>query len=273
LHHQIQNWWEVQLLYTPQVSYLLSQTDQPSKSDADASPSPPKIFPENLPLYMPLSLPHHIQTLPALCKICQLEQCLCKPQADDALSDVHRQCHIIQGLWQFKKLDVSGTGNKPNTWLIKLYKQFDKKTKWFAERYQTAWQALHILDPDGSWSICLKELKDVNICGPGRDLKDTSTTNSHYEPSWIWLMQCGMESNDTEAGICEEELNDSMRAEWVKTRACMMWWKEELLLVQEEIWQVLVYHKWKASWWHTHSALRTLDDVTILSGVSGYAYK
>ena len=71
----------------------------------------------------------------------------------------------------------------------------------------------------------------------------------------------------------EDELNDCMHVEWAKSRACMMQWKEELLLVQEEMWQVLAYHKWKARWWHTWSALQSHDDVSILSGISGYVHK
>ena len=122
------------------------------------------------------------------------------------LANVRCQRCVIQGLWQFKKLNVSGTGNKPNTWFINLYKQFDKKTKRFAEKYQTAWQALHVLNPNGSWAIHLKELKDGDIRGPGRDAND-ATTSSCYEPSWIWLVQHG---GDTESGMCEEELNESM---------------------------------------------------------------
>ena len=82
-------------------------------------------------------------------------------------------------------------------------------------------------------------------------------------------MQCDV---DMEARMSEEELNKSMRAEWAKTRACMSQWNEELLLVQEEMRRVLAYHKWKASWWHTRSALRT-GDASILSGISGYANK
>jgi hypothetical protein len=46
-----------------------------------------------------------------------------------------------------------------------------------------------------------------------------------------------------------------------------------LLLVQEEMRWVLIYHKWKAAWWHMWSNLQTHNDATILSGVSGYAYK
>jgi len=206
--------------------------------------------------------------------ICQLEKRLCEPQADDALADIRRQHRVIQGLWQFKKLNVSGTGNKPNTQVITLYKRFDNKTKRFSQRYQTAWQALHILDPDGSWSTRLKELKDIDIHGPGKDLDNTCSSNSCYELSWIWLVpRVTSESNNPEAGMCEEEFNDHMRVEWAKARARVMRWNEELLLVQEEMRQVLEYHKWKAAWWCTQGALRTHNDATILSGVSGYAHK
>jgi hypothetical protein len=220
---------------------------------------------------MPSSLPDQIRTLPALDEICQLERRLREPQADDALADIRRQRRVIQGLWQFKKLNVSGTGNRPNTRFITLYKRFDKKTKRFAQRYRTAQQALYVLDPNGSWSTRLKELKDVDIRGPGKDLDDKS--NSRYEPSWIWLVPRVTDPNNIEAGMREEELNDCMRVEWAKSKARMMRWKEELLLVQEEMRRVLEYQKWKAAWWRTRSALRTDNDGTILSGVSGYAHK
>ena len=119
-------------------------------------------------------------------------------------------------------------GNKPNTQLITLYKRFN--------RYWTAWQAMRILDLDSPWSTRLKELKDVDIHGPGKDLDDTCSSNSHYEPSWIWLVPCvTSESNNPKGGMCEEEFNDHMHVEKAKAQACMMRWKVELLLMQEEM--------------------------------------
>jgi hypothetical protein len=217
---------------------------------------PSENLPETMPLFMPSSLPHHIRTLPMLHDICQLERRLREPQADDALAGIRCQRRVIQGLWQFKKLNVSGMGNKPNTRLITLYKRFDNKTKQFSQRYRTAWQALRILAPDGSWSTRLKELKDIDIRGPGKDLDNTCSSNSRYEPSWIWLVpHVTSESNNPEAGMREEEFNDHMRVEWAKARARVMRWKEELLLVQEEMRRVLEYHKWKAAWWRTQGPL------------------
>lgn len=130
--------------------------------------------------------------------------------------------------------------------MITLWKRFDKKTRQAAQTYRMAWSALCILDPNSSWTSRLKELKDKDISGPGKDLEDNSTTKSHYEPSWIWLVAHSSNSN---LELDEEEFNANMWIEWVKARAHMMWWKEEFLIIQEEMCHVIVYHKWKAAWW------------------------
>ena len=272
LLRQIQNWREVQLVYTPHVASLLSQVQVP-ETDMHLATVPPETLPENIPLHLPSSLPTSIRTLPELREVGQLERRLREPHADDALAEVRRQRRIIQGLWQFKRLNVSGTGNKPNTQMIGLYRRFDDKTKRAAEKYRVAWRALRVLDPDGPWSSRLKELKDVDISGPGKDPNDTSTSNSRYEPSWIWLVPRATEPGSTEAGMGEEEFNDSMRVEWANARARMSRWQEELLIVQEEMRRVIAYHMWKAAWWRERSSLRSGGDSTILSGLSGYAHK
>jgi hypothetical protein len=126
--YQIQSWREVQLVYTPHVASLCSQMWVPEPNvHSDAVPL--ETLPKNIPLYLPSSLLTSIHILPELHKVTQLERCLCEPQADNALAKVRHQRHIIQGLWQFKQLNVSGTGNKPNTQMIGLYMHFDNKTK------------------------------------------------------------------------------------------------------------------------------------------------
>ena len=266
----IQNWREVQLAYIPHVASLISQTQPSTDENENASTLPPETFAKNIPLFLPSSLPLHIRNLPELQDICQLERRLREAQADDALAEVRRQRCIIQGLWQFKKLNVSGTGNTPNTRMLTLWSRFNKKTKRVAQKYRTAWNALHILDPEGSWKSRLKELRDKDISGPGKGAEDTSTTKSRYEPSWIWLVS---QSINSSLGLDEDEFNDCMRVEWAKARARMMRWKEELLIIQEEMRRVIVYHGWKAAWWQDRGVLRSLGDATVLSGLSGYAHK
>ena len=69
----------------------------------------------------------------------------------------------------------------------------------------------------------------------------------------------------------ENEFNENMQVEWVKARARMMRWKEEVLIVQEEMRRVLAYHHWKAAWWKERDFFHS--DPAIVSGISGYAHK
>ena len=272
LSRLIQNWREVQFVYIPHVATLLLQPQSPP--DPTAS-SPPGVLAENIPLFLPSSLPPHIRALPELKEICKLERRLREPQADDALADVRRQRRIIQGLWVFKRLNVSGTGNRPNTRMLSLYQRFNNKTDRAAQKYRVAWRALSILDPDGSWSRRLKELKSKDVSGPGRDPDDATASNSRYQLSWIWLVQNATHSSPTqsETHIGEDEFNHSMRVEWAKARARKMRWKEELMLIQEEMRRVIVHHRWKADWWRDRASLRSHQDQVVLSGISGYAHK
>jgi len=264
----IQNWREVQLAYMPHVASLLSSLPSLPEPDTDSSSIPPELLSENIPLFLPSALPPQIRCLPELLEICQLEWRLCEPQANDTLAAVQHHRRIIQGLWQFKRLNASGVGNKPNTKMVTLYKCLDHKIKQDAQEYRAAWRALGVLDPNGSWSIRLQDLKDKDIHGPGKEEKEAS--NSQYEPSWIWLVPHVTRSNQTDQ---EAEFTDSMRVEWAKARVRMVQWKEEFLLVQEEMRHVIEYLNWKAAWWCERSTLRTHTDTTVLSRISGYANK
>ena len=64
-----------------------------------------------------------------------------------------------------------------------------------------------------------------------------------------------------------------MRVEWAKARVHMNRWKEEVLLVQEEMRRVLAYHEWRAMWWQQQSSLRKVGNATIQVGITGYANK
>ncbi|EDR04142.1 uncharacterized protein LACBIDRAFT_330709 [Laccaria bicolor S238N-H82] len=178
----------------------------PPENGVQSASSSPETLPKNIPLYLPSSLPSHIRTLPELKEICQMEQRLREPQADDTLSEVRCQRRVIQGLWQFKQLNISRTGNRPNTKMITLYKQFSNKTDRAAEKYKSAWRALCALNLGGSWSMRLKELKTEHITGPRREPDDVS--NSRYEPSWIWLVPHVSGAINMQMNIGKDEFNE-----------------------------------------------------------------
>jgi hypothetical protein len=198
-----------------------------------------------VPLFFPSSLLLSICALPEIKEIQDAEHCLHEPQANDALTEIHRLCRIITGLWLFKKIHVSGTENRPNTWMLDMYNQLDNKLQRTAHCYHTAYTTLLALNPMGSWREHLQELKLGDIRGPGRDpdnLKDTKSSKGQFEPSWIWLVPCSpSEQGDDQT---EDEFNNTIHVEWAQMRACKCQWTEELLIIQEEMCRMLSYFDW-----------------------------
>jgi hypothetical protein len=68
------------------------------------------------------------------------------------------QCRIISGLWQFKKLNVDGMGNRASTQMRTLYNWFNLRTQWCTSQYHAVCDALVALDPNRPWQSRLQEL-------------------------------------------------------------------------------------------------------------------
>jgi hypothetical protein len=263
LRNRIQQWREAQLVYMPCVGTFLVQA---LTAIAD---SPSVELAESIPLHLPSSLPQTLRQSPELSEVIEKERRLRVAQADDALADIRRQRRIISGLWQFKKLNVDGTGNRACTRMRTLYNRFNLRTQRSAGRYRAARDALVTLDPDGSWQSRLQVLKDADIRGPGKD--DDGVGNGRFTPSWIWLVPRIHSAPDM--GASEQVLDDSLQVEWSKSQARMQRWEEEVVLIQEEMRRVITYHEWKAQWWRSQAARRTDADETKLHGVAAYAQK
>lgn len=264
LRNQIQRWRQAQLAYTPCVASLVVQSLAALPGATEPLPAEPA---ESMPLYLPSSLPQCLRQLPELATVLEKELRLRIAQADDALAEIRRQRRIISGLWQFKKLNVDGTGSKACTRMQMLYNRFNLRTQRCARCYRAARSALLALDPNGCWQSRLKDLKDDDIRGPGKD--DDRSRNSRFEPSWIWLVP----RIHSDIGDSEEVLNDSLQVEWAKVQARKERWEEEVLLIQEEMRRVVAFHKWKAQWWQSQAYRRTDRDCSIIHGAAAYAEK
>ncbi|KAF8335185.1 hypothetical protein F5887DRAFT_892104 [Amanita rubescens] len=269
LVHRFQAWRPVQLAYMPHVSSLIPGLDDDTAPEYYANP-------ESITVLFPSSLTCELLALPGVRGLAQQECQLRESQANDALADIRRLRRIIQGFWHFKKVNVSGTGNRPNTRMLGSYKQIDYKLQWAVHRYRTAYSALLVLDPDGSWMEQLKELRREDIRGPSRDPDDpldNKLSKGRFEASWIWRVPRSSESSEIAGSQTEEEFNESMRAEWAQTRARMCRWQEELKIVQEEMRRVLAFFQWRSSWWLEQASRRKATDPSVESGLSAYAHK
>lgn len=266
LRNRIQQWRQTQLLYTPCVAPLVAQSLAPCPDDDASPPIEPA---ESIPLLLPSSLSQRLRQLPELSSVLEKEQRLRIAQADDALAEIRRQRRIISGLWQFKKLNVDGTGNRACTRMRALYNRFNLRMQRCVACYRAARSALLILDPNGDWQSRLRELSNNDIRGPGKD--DAGPGNGRYETSWIWLVPRIPTAPDM--GDSEQVLNDSLRVEWAKVQARKQRWEEEVLLVHEEMRRVVMFYEWKAAWWRGQATRRVDIDATIIQGVTAYAEK
>ena len=268
LAHRIQQWREVQLAYTPTVATLLVSNLTNSELPLASFESP-----ESTNLFLPSSLPPNLRDNATIKKIADKEFRLRIAQADDSLADIRRLRRLITGLINFKKLNVSGAGNKPNTRMRTLHNRMMNKVDRSANRYIAARSALLSLDPSGgNWKDRLRELdKKKDIRGPGRD-PDDPTSKGRYEISWIWTVTRPV-NNSPDLSEDSEALNTSLRPEWTKAKARRDRWDEEWQLVQEEMRRVVAYLEWRALWWREQGRRCEVDDEGIMSGLRAYADK
>ena len=161
LAHRVETWRTVQAAYMPSVSSLVE--------GASGSDDSPALKAEDIKLYLPFMVPSHLRTSLFLPSLLQKEIRLRTAQADDALADICRLRCVMAGILQFKTLNVSGSGQKPNTRIRTLYEKFQSKVGLAVARYRTAYTVLRDADPNGDWTARLKELRDEDVRGPGRD--------------------------------------------------------------------------------------------------------
>ncbi|KAH8109623.1 hypothetical protein DFH11DRAFT_1469634, partial [Phellopilus nigrolimitatus] len=259
LYRQITQWRLVQDVYMPGVSAIRSQAALSADATLKGTTA------EEMQLFLPSSVPHLANP-----SLKSMEARLRIAQADDALATIRRLRRILAGVKIFKKLNVVGTGNRPNTRMYSLYQRFQQKVDLAVERYRAAYDALKSLDPNGDWTDRFKKLEKGDVRGPDRDEEMVRKVGEGYhKPSWIWEVPRA----NTNADGSLIEFGDSVRVEWAKSRARFERWKEEIALLCEEMRRVLAYLKWRADYWLSLRGLRTELDLSTQSGVDAYAAK
>ena len=118
LQRQINIWRQIQLVHTPHVANIMA-----SCASFDENGIARVEIAEDAPLYLPSALPADIRELPEIKQVCNMEMRLRRAAAYDALFDIRRGRRNVTKLWRDKKVNVSGTGNRPNTRMLTIYKR------------------------------------------------------------------------------------------------------------------------------------------------------
>ncbi|KAJ7833212.1 hypothetical protein B0H14DRAFT_3087705 [Mycena olivaceomarginata] len=247
--------------------------------------------PEEMRLHLPSSF---MKELPSE------EERLRLAQAHEALRDLRRHLRIRTLAHQFKRRHTGGQAAYTKSQA--LQSGIEERIKGAASRYRSAREALLSLRGPGAWEEVLQVLQQADIRGmnertlndeekeeerkarilaglpPDEDeldefgevveptvLFNLETGEGKRSLSWIWYT--GAASDPTSNG----ELHDDIRVEWTKARARADRWKEELLLLEEEMRRVLEFCRWKAKWWDNQRAARTGVPGPLAEGLWAYA--
>ncbi|PBK88769.1 hypothetical protein ARMGADRAFT_1033757 [Armillaria gallica] len=171
---------------------------------------------------------------------------------------------VAEDLHLFTHCNKNVCGQKQNTCVAEAAHWLDTKCKLAASKYNTAWNALLILQGPGDWEQTLHELwtsncmslhgsvleidsssEEEDVTKEGLAAKRWQTQSQpqgegHKEVSWIWMQEGALGDGEDEA------LNQVVKLEWLKSRACSMWWQEEGILVEEEMRHTLLSLEWEA---------------------------
>lgn len=168
-------------------------------------PTPSTEQPETTQLWLPSSMPRSLRLTGCITGLVRKEQRLRLAQADDTLHELRRQLRISATLLDYKKANIGGTSQRMGTRARTLMARFHHKTLRCARRYDAAFKALTILDPDGEWATRLQLLvhsRDLHL--PRRD-REEDPSEGRREISWIRLASHPSATSDDNTS---DEYND-----------------------------------------------------------------
>ncbi|KAF9777678.1 hypothetical protein BJ322DRAFT_1025606 [Thelephora terrestris] len=270
LARRIKLWKTAQVVYMPQVSgYLVGEQDP-------LAPDDPYEFDNSKPELWPLLLPSHLShDNRSSCHqgIIEIEHTLRLAQVQDNLVDLKRLRRTLRSLRMYFKSNVAGEGQKTQTKSRAAESGVTARIRRAIQRYCLAYAALLSLDPVGGWREDYLELTDKDNRGPGKELDERGVGDGFYTMSWIWRGPSGGESQEG-TDPSEGEVNETVRHEWMTSRARADRWEEESDLLQEEMRRIVMFLEWKSTWWCGRVGSRSCSvTADVQHGIDSYARK
>ncbi|KAJ7851884.1 hypothetical protein B0H13DRAFT_1643671 [Mycena leptocephala] len=236
LNHGISRFRKLQMTYMPGALQALS-----------CLPTKPEELPEDTPLMLPSALKAEERRVGCVVGVDLIEVLAHDIQCSGGLHKLCNQLHIKSRLMMYKKNNARHQGT--NTRSRSLVAQNESKIRLHSGKYQAAWSALYQLH-DGD----TKKFTHRMLDGPDDQMEDdfddgeviVNTSEKNHVVSWIWT---GVGSEGMDA-----ELEEALRIEWVKAYSRMRWWKEQVLMLEEEYWRVGESFEHDAQVWEAHVA-------------------
>jgi hypothetical protein len=107
------------------------------------------------------------------------------------------------------------------------------------------------------------DVADIDLYVEARKKRD-GTGETRRMLSWIW-------TTDSRTPNPNDDGDEILRVEWVKSRARAARCREEVLLLKEEMRHVVAFLDWKTKWWMDRREARTDVKKDLLEGLQAYA--
>ena len=185
-----------------------------------------------------------------------------------ALHDVRLSRRLLRILTAKSQTHITNT-QRPGTRTRSVFDKAKANLSRAVSTYRTSRKAIADLAPNeefGLWKDTLRELKDGDIRGPGKEEPGVSTSRSAPQ-SWIWTTGLRAPSPG------DSDLDIVLRVEWCKAQELAKRYEEEVQLVIEEMRRTLVTFEWNAHEWEQCAALPNPVGDATAAGITAYAYK
>ncbi|KAF8176874.1 hypothetical protein K438DRAFT_1588036 [Mycena galopus ATCC 62051] len=274
---QISKLDDIQGQYMPGLPQWIARQNPPVSARDSSKP-------ETIKIHLPSSLPAADRDAICTPGLVAQEESLRNAQAHDSLRDLRRGLRTRTFAHRFKRQHLSGQGMYTKS--RSLLDGIESSIREAASRYRAARAALFALRGPGAWEKVLQVLQKEDIRGMNERLMNAEEKEENRKArvlaglpadgqgdefefdefgervdltvlfnletgegrrllSWIWYTGSTGGTDQTADGL----LHPDIRVEWMKARARADRWKEELILVEEEMRRVLAFGEWQARWW------------------------
>ncbi|KAJ7693264.1 hypothetical protein B0H16DRAFT_1669558 [Mycena metata] len=218
-----------------QALYTPAALQAAARVPADASQ-----LPEDAPLFLPSALSDQECATGCTAGLVNIEARVRDAQCRSALVRLRNQLHIKTRFLIYKKIHSRHQG--ANTRSRTIVTRNESKIRLHLERYQAAWEAIRSLSGGDPVKVGWQKLRKRDI----RLLEDPEELSRRQAKP--------------------------LRIEWAKAYARSRRWKEEVMLLKEEMRRVVVTFKYNASCWDARGQVIRVGEVDKLFAEGAIAY-
>ncbi|KAJ7712131.1 hypothetical protein B0H16DRAFT_1342977 [Mycena metata] len=260
LRARIKAFRKLQQIYMPNVRRHLTRS-QRVEWDADRKE------PEAMRLFMPSDLAtKELREKACAVGLDGVEARLRDGEAEEALDSLRDGLRTRTATTRFKVRNWSG--QRALTRGQGILRLINLKIHGAKLRYRYARQALRKLKGHGAWEERLRVIEEGGIALAG----DVVSGETHRSLSWIWYAVVKKGGNES------QKLEEALRVEWCKAYSRSRRWREELVLVEEEMRRTIAYGVTAEQRWLARANARTVMlgtsvpmSAEVAEGVRAYA--